>query len=69
MMLAMPIPPTPTATPPRARNRPVSADRAWARAASTWDGGLTWTPSGRAGLAVNGSTEATAWTWSGWARR
>jgi hypothetical protein len=69
MMLPMPIPPTSTATAPRPRNSPVRAVRAAARAARMLDGRLTWTASGWAGFAVNGSTLATGCTWSGAARR
>ena len=69
MMLAIPTPPIAAATPPSARKSPVNAVRAAARAARMLDGLLTCTPSGCAGFAVNGSTLATAWTWSGSARR
>ena len=62
MMLAIPIAPTTAAIPPRPRNTPVSAVPAAARAARMLDGVLTCTPSGCAGLAVNGSTLATACT-------
>ena len=47
----------------------MSAVPAAARAARMLDGVLTCTPSGCAGLAVNGSTLVTACTWSGSARR
>ncbi len=69
MMFAIPRPPIAAATPPSARNSPVNAERAAARAARMLEGRLTCTASGWAGLAVNGSTLATAWTWSGAARR
>jgi hypothetical protein len=69
MMLAMPTPPTSTATAPRPRNSPAYAVRAAARAARMLDGRLTCTASGWAGLAVNGSTLTTGCTWSGAARR
>ncbi len=46
MMLAMPTPPTSTATAPRPRNSPVNAVRAAARAARMLEGRLTWTASG-----------------------
>ena len=69
MMLAMPTPPTRMATAPRPRNNPAYAAPAAARAARMLDGRLTWTASGWAGLAVNGSTLTTGCTWSGSARR
>jgi hypothetical protein len=69
MMLAIPTPPTSTATAPRPRNSPVNAVPAAARAARMLEGRLTCTASGWAGFAVNGSTLATGCTWSGVARR
>ena len=69
MVLAMPIPPTSSATAPRPRNSPVSAESAAARAASASDGRLTWTSSGLAGLTAEGSSARTRSTAAGSARR
>src|SRR4029078_10895172 len=69
MMVAMPTPLTNSVTAPGPRNRLTSAVLAAIRATRMSDGGLTSTAWGGAGEAVNGSTAATAATWSGSARR
>jgi signal transduction histidine kinase len=63
--LAMPMPPTRSATAPRPSRRAVSASSAAALAASASDGRVTWTSDGVSGLAVAASTERTSSTWSG----
>ena len=67
-MLAMPTPPTSSATAPRPSSSAVKALSAAARAASASDGRLTRTSFGLSGLAVAGRTSRTASTWSGSAR-
>ena len=64
MTLAMPTPPTSSATAPRPRNSAVNALLAAARAAIASDGRDTCTWSGLSGLAVAGTTSRTLSTWS-----
>ena len=63
--LAMPIPPTSRATPPRPSSSAVSVSSAASLAASASDGRDTLDLVGGLGLAVAASTARTASTWSG----
>ena len=69
IVLAIPMPPTSSATAPRPRNRPVSALSACARAASASEGRLTSTSSGCSALAADGSSSWMRSTADGSARR
>ena len=68
MTLAIPMPPTSRAIPPRARNRLWSATEASARVVSASAGLVTVTFCGAAGSAVAASTPATAAMLTGLAR-
>ncbi len=65
IMLAIPMPPTSRATPPRPSSRAVSVSSTASRAARASEGRDTSISSGAAGLAVAASTASTASTASG----